>query len=195
MSFIEEHRRRQIIDATILVLARQGVAQTSLSRIAAQAGISKSIISYHFSGKDEIFEQLFALVSTRIEAAIVPRIEAAATTWERIAAYIEGQLAYMYQHREELLAIGHIALSFVGSSDIPTYIAATSAEEHQLLRDWLAEGQAEGAFVPFDVDVVAAMISGAIESTLSRWASAPETDLDHYSIELVALFKRAITGA
>lgn len=85
MSFIVEQRRRQIIDATIAVLARNGVAQTSLSRIAAEARISKSIISYHFNGKDEIFEQVFAIVSSRIEAALVPQIERAATPWARIA--------------------------------------------------------------------------------------------------------------
>lgn len=194
MSFIEEQRRRQIIDATIAVLARNGVAQTSLSRIAAEAGISKSVISYHFDGKDEIFEQLFATISKRIEAALVPEIERAGTSWARIAAYIGGQLAYMREHRDELLAIGHIALSHIGTGTAPDYIAETSVEEHDLLRDWLAEGQADGSFVAFDTDVMAATISGAIESTLSRWAENPDTDLDLYARELIALFDRAVRG-
>lgn len=194
MSFIEEQRRRQIIDATIAVLARNGVAQTSLSRIAAEAGISKSIISYHFNGKDEIFEQLFATISKRIEAALVPEIDKANTSWERIAAYIGGQLAYMRTHRAELLAIGHIALSHIGTGTTPDYIANTSTEEHDLLRDWLAEGQADGSFAAFDIDVMAATISGAIESTLSRWAENPHIDLDHYARELIALFDRAVRG-
>lgn len=194
MSFIEEQRRKQIIDATIAVLARNGVAQTSLSRIAAEAGISKSIISYHFNGKDEIFEQLFATISARIETALVPQIEKATTSWDRLSAYIGGQLAYMREHREELLAIGHIALSHIGTGTTPDYIARTSVEEHNLLRDWLIEGQAEGSFAAFDADVMAATISGAIESTLSRWAENPGIDLDHYSKELIAVFHRAIKG-
>jgi AcrR family transcriptional regulator len=195
MSFIEEQRRKQIIDATIAVLARHGVAQTSLSRIAAEAGISKSIISYHFDGKDEIFARLFETVSIRIEAAIVPEIESATTSWGRLAAYIGGQLAYMRAHRDELLAIGHIALSHIGTGTTPDYIARTSVEEHELLRGWLLEGQADGSFVAFDADVMAATMSGAIESTLSRWASTPDTDLDLYARELIALFHRAVLGA
>ncbi len=192
MSFIEEQRRKQIIDATIRVLAGHGVAQTSLSRIAAEAGISKSVISYHFNGKDEIFEQLFASVSKRIEAALVPEIERATSPWDCIAAYIGGQLAYMKTHRAELLAIGHIALSHIGTGTTPDYIAEISVEEHALLRDWLAEGQAAGHFAAFDANVMAATMSGAIESTLSRWAENPDTDLDHYSRELIALFARAV---
>ncbi len=195
MSFIEEQRRKQIIDATIRVLARHGAVQASLSRIAAEAGISKSIISYHFDGKEELFRQLFATVSQRIEAALVPEIERADGHWERIAAYIAGQMAYMKTHREELLAIGHIALSHIGTGTTPAYIAETSAEEHALLRDWLTAGQADGSFTPFDADVMAATISGAIESTLSRWAENPDTDLDHYSAELIALFARAVGKA
>lgn len=192
MSFIEKQRRRQIIDATIAVLARSGVAQTSLSGIAAQAGISKSIISYHFNGKDEIFEQVFGTVSSCIEAALAPQIERATTPWARIAAYIDGQLRHMRDHRQHLLAIGHIALSHIGTGTTPDYIAAASVEEHNLLRGWLFEGQSNGDFASFDTSVMAATIAGAIESTLSQWAENPETDLDHYSKELIALFDRAV---
>ncbi|OAM78718.1 TetR/AcrR family transcriptional regulator [Devosia elaeis] len=192
MSFIEEQRRRQIIDATISVLARHGVAQTSLSRIAAEAGISKSVISYHFDGKAEIFRQLFATIGARIEAAILPEIERAEDSWGRIAAYIGGQLAYMEAHREELLAIAHIALSHVGTGAAPDYIARVEIEEHELLRDWLKEGQADGSFTTFDADAMATTIAGAIEGTLSRWANDPRTDLDLFAAELIALFGRAV---
>jgi hypothetical protein len=41
---------------------------------------------------------------------------------------------------------------------------------------------------------MAATISGAIESTLSRWAENPQIDLDHYARELIALFDRAVRG-
>lgn len=192
MSFIEEQRRRQIIDATINVLARHGVAQTSLSRIAAEAGISKSIISYHFDGKDAVFEQLFAIVGARIEAALVPEIDRAQTSWERIAAYIGGQIAYMRAHRSELLAIGHIALSHIGSGTTPDYLTRAGIEERDLLRGWLEDGQADRSFVAFDPEVMATTLSSAIEGVLSHWASQPEMDLQHHAEELIALFSRAI---
>jgi AcrR family transcriptional regulator len=192
MSFIEDKRREQVIDATIAVLARHGVAQASLSRIAAEAGISKSIISYHFDGKDALIEQVFVSVGERIEKAITPAIESAGTAWGRIAAYVEGQFTYMRDHREELLAIGHIALSQMGAADPPPYIDATAAEEHQLLRDFLADGQARGEFRAFDTMVMDTTLSSAIEGALSRWARHPEIDLDAYARNLLDLVHHAI---
>ena len=41
----------------IEVLAELGYAQTSFARIAERAGISKSVISYHFAGKDELLDR------------------------------------------------------------------------------------------------------------------------------------------
>ncbi|WP_420793476.1 TetR/AcrR family transcriptional regulator [Roseinatronobacter alkalisoli] len=49
-SFIEEARRRQIVDAAIRVLAREGYAKAPFSCIKAEAQISKSTIMYHFCG-------------------------------------------------------------------------------------------------------------------------------------------------
>ena len=192
MSFIEEKRREQIVDATIRVIARQGVAQASLSRIAAEAGIAKSIISYHFAGKDALFEEVFGSVVARIGRALAPAIGAAATPWDRIAAYIGGQLAYMRGHRDELLAIGHISLGHVGTAGTPAYIEASAADEQALLRDWLQDGQRSGAFRAFDPVVMAATISAAVEGALTQWATDPATDLAHYTSELLALFARAL---
>ena len=52
-SFIEEARRRQIIDTAIRTIATRGYSRTSLAEIAREAGISKGVISYHFEGKGE----------------------------------------------------------------------------------------------------------------------------------------------
>ncbi len=53
---------KQIIDAAIRVLARQGYAKTSLLDIASEAGMSKGALHYHYPTKE-------ALIHTVLETA------------------------------------------------------------------------------------------------------------------------------
>jgi len=191
MGFIEDARRKQIVNAAIAVLAREGYANASLSRIAQEAGISKSIITYHFSGKDEMFEAVYRHVEASAGAHITPYMEDADGPAGRIAAYIRHQIGYMKGHRDELLAIGHLAMSHGGPNG-PDYIAASEDEEIALLEDMMAVGQELGVFRQFVRRVMAAAIAKAIESALTEWAWRPETDLDAYADELIALFERGM---
>ena len=49
-----EQRRQQLIDATMRVLARRGYAQTTLSDVAAEAGVSHGLVNFHFESKDKL---------------------------------------------------------------------------------------------------------------------------------------------
>src|ERR1051326_6821589 len=57
-TFTEAARRTQIIECAIETLATLGYAQASLAQIAKRAGISKGVIVYYFSSKEELFEQV-----------------------------------------------------------------------------------------------------------------------------------------
>ena len=53
-TFIEEARRKQIIDAALQTIAEQGYTQTSFAEIAKSLGITKGLIAYHFNGKHDL---------------------------------------------------------------------------------------------------------------------------------------------
>ena len=52
-----EFRKRQIIDATIDCIDKLGLSQTTIARIAKQAGVSQGIIVFHFHSKEALLEQ------------------------------------------------------------------------------------------------------------------------------------------
>lgn len=190
-SFIEQARRKQIIAAAISVLAREGYARASLSRIAAQAGISKSVISYHFAGKDEMFAAVFEHVVEAAGAYMTPFLEQAGDPAGQIAAYIRHQLGYMEGHRDELLAIGALAMNHT-TGNLADTIANSTAEERAVLVSLIEAGQAAGQLRPLDAGVMAAVIAKSVESALEEWAWRPETDLAAYADELVELFARGM---
>ncbi len=64
-TFTEAARRTQIIECAIETLATLGYAQASLAHIAKRAGISKGVIVYYFSSKEELFEQVIQATADR----------------------------------------------------------------------------------------------------------------------------------
>ena len=74
--FIEEARRRQIIDTAIRLIAGRGISQASLAEIAREAGCSKGVISCHFRGKDELIEAILARLIREPAAFIKQRVDA-----------------------------------------------------------------------------------------------------------------------
>ncbi|MEY9841492.1 TetR/AcrR family transcriptional regulator [Streptacidiphilus sp. EB103A] len=68
-------RRAQIVAATIEVIAEEGYARATYSRIARQAGLSSTrLISYHFGSRDELMEQVLVEVGTGARRAIGERV-------------------------------------------------------------------------------------------------------------------------
>ncbi|UVC10458.1 TetR/AcrR family transcriptional regulator [Rhizobium sp. TH2] len=52
-----EFRRQQLIDATIATLARVGFSRTTLTEVAATAGLSHGLIIFHFQTKEKLLAE------------------------------------------------------------------------------------------------------------------------------------------
>lgn len=173
------------------VLARDGPAGTSLSRIAREAKVSKGIICYYFDNKDGLFDAVLTSVRERLAAAAIAEALLPEDAWQQISAFIVAHLTYVRRHRTEILALRHLASTRAGGTDMSDHLAVWSDQ-----RDWLAralaEGQECGAFKAFDVTVAATAISGALENGLLRWAHDPAIDLEAYAQQLLALFEGGV---
>src|ERR1700733_12717099 len=88
-SFIEEARRAQIVTAAIEVIAEVGYAKASLAAIAVRAGISKGVISYHFSGKDELMVVIVETIYGQAAAHILARMQGMATAGDLVRAHVQ----------------------------------------------------------------------------------------------------------
>ncbi|WP_296677183.1 TetR family transcriptional regulator C-terminal domain-containing protein [Novosphingobium sp.] len=63
-------RRASLIAAAAQVLARHGVAGTSVRAIAVQAGVSPGLVGHYFDGIDALIAETYAHVEAQVAAAI-----------------------------------------------------------------------------------------------------------------------------
>ncbi|MEV0172173.1 TetR family transcriptional regulator C-terminal domain-containing protein [Streptomyces sp. NPDC050803] len=82
-------RRRQLTEAAIRAMARDGVAKTTTRSIAAEAGVSLSVVHYCFDSKQALIESVITTITdhyvTLVQEAIRPR----ATLQEAVRAGLE----------------------------------------------------------------------------------------------------------
>ena len=111
-SFIEDARRRQIIETAIETIAEVGFNRASLAEIAKRARISKGAILYYFDGKDDLIRQVVVAIYTAGGMFMWPRLEAATTAREALRAYISANVAFMAAHKTYLIAMNEIVWAF-----------------------------------------------------------------------------------
>jgi len=185
-TFIEAARRAQIVDAAIATVNKVGYHRASLARIAAFAGISKSVITYHFDGKEELLltvvEHVFGQAGVAIEAAVAAERDPAA----RLAAYIRAELLFMRDERESMLAAMEILISHRDEHDVPLYLKSDD-DDTVLLESILTAGMAEGVFRDVDLVVATTTVVHAIDGAITRAQVEPATDLVAYGEHLIPL--------
>jgi AcrR family transcriptional regulator len=191
-SFIERARREQIIEAGILTIADVGYGHASLARIAERAGISKSVISYHFDDKDELIELVVEKIYGDSWLATKPRLDAEPSAAGQLRAFIEAEIAYYVTHRERLLAIGSIVVNHRAPDGSLRYPPGAEASVVRVLVGLLRAGQDSGELGNFDPLPIAVTVSYAITGALEQWVLDPAIDLTAYCAQLVQMFDCAI---
>jgi AcrR family transcriptional regulator len=192
-TFIEAARRNQIVAAAIDTIAEGGYARASLARIAARAGISRGLISYHFAGKDDLIKQVVHDVRAEWRDFVGPRIRAEPTASGMLRAYIVSNLDFMREHRNHTVAIFEIARNGITDDGQGRFFDGPDAgRAERVLEDLLARFQAAGQLRPdFDAKVMAVMIRAAIAAVPPRLVADPDLDIDNYAREIATAFDLA----
>jgi TetR/AcrR family transcriptional regulator, regulator of biofilm formation and stress response len=169
-------RRDRIIEATLDLIAAEGVAGTSHRKVAALADVPLGSMTYHFAGMDELLQEAFTLFATRISDRFERRMNEAATADDVIEAVVEMILEDTYGDRNALVL----------TLELYTLAARQPAFKH-LTHDWMMRSRkaferhfdpevarqldalVEGlsihrAFEPTDYD--RALVTGAVQKLL-----------------------------
>jgi TetR/AcrR family transcriptional regulator, regulator of biofilm formation and stress response len=93
-------RRRQLADAALIVIARDGIAGLTHRAVATQAGVSLALASYHFAGIDDLAATALTQASEDLRSALSADGDHSARRLARV-------LADEREHNRERLLAGY----------------------------------------------------------------------------------------
>lgn len=185
-------RRDQIIAATIDVLAGQGSANASFTRIAEQAGLSSpGLISYHFKTKEELWRQTVATISAERMANIAAATKPARTATDALRRTLRADLDHMGRQPKLFAAIVEAFYTLRAPTG---QIEQLGVEQQALLThivDILKQGQRTGEFGDFDAENLGLIIHGALTQFLGQQLRRTDFDLERFTNTLIAFALQA----
>ena len=173
-------KRRAILDAAIVVFARQGFHACRVSDIAREAGVAYGLVYHYFDSKDQMLNELFSerwalLVeaSQEIRASDLP-------PREKLAG-VANFIVESYRHEPELMKVIIVEVTRAANSFGRTHLPEIR-EAYDLVAEIVSDAQEKGEFRDDVEPNFAAMVFyGAIEQLLTGWifGSIPGTDADY----------------
>lgn len=198
-TFTATSRRRQLIDCAVNVLGEQGYTGTTLSRVADRAGVSKGVVSYHFTSKSDLLEatvqDVFARGREYAQSEWFDRLDDAATPADLLRTYLESNLAYIAAHPEQIAATIEIIRSHRTPDGSKVFGTAWEQSHLEPLEEIFREGQRGGCFRSFSPRVMAIAVRRVIDGFSFQVLSAGDLDTAAYADEVVELFDRATREA
>lgn len=130
---IRSSRRRELIEATITIIAKFGYSGTTVSRVAKAAGVSVGLMNFHFESKDKLFKEIFKYLADEYDQVWASLVaQCSDDPWDRlktmIGAYFDPDV-----FTSEKLAVWFSFWSDPALRD--NFRTATMRVEHRYIRD------------------------------------------------------------
>ena len=115
-------KRRQILDAAIVVFARQGFHNCRVSDIAAEAGVAYGLVYHYFDSKDQMLNEVFSERWSLLLEASAEADRSLDTPREKLAA-VAGFIIESYRHDPELMKVVIVEVTRAANSFGRTHLA------------------------------------------------------------------------
>ena len=91
----EDQRRRELVEATLAVIAEHGLDHATVREIALRAGVTPGLIRHYFSGKEELVIAAYRQHAETMRLSSEQAIESAGTDpVARLATFIASTLYF-----------------------------------------------------------------------------------------------------
>ena len=179
-------RRTEILEAAVRVLTRDGLAQTSTRKLAAEAGINQATLLYHVGSKDELLlEVLREMMRQTREIAVaaategLPLREAIARSlrafWHHVETSPELQVM---QYELTLYALRNPEAAWLAREQYSGYCEVVEG----VLR---AACEQQGTTCAIPYDALARFIVGGLDGIILQFVSDQNIERAHRDIDVL----------
>jgi AcrR family transcriptional regulator len=177
-------RRAAILDAAMEAFATSGYHGTSIDDIASAAAISKALIYEHFESKADLHATLIGQQADELFGRLRANASPDRPADERLRGGVDAFLGFVEERREAWRALFRDAADPELGDVVDRVQHQATAAIAELMRD--DPGAPRDA--PDDVEIVAQMLSGAVQALANWW-------YDHQEVPREVLVDRAMAFA
>ena len=161
-----------VCSAALELFVAQGYEYTSISQIAARAGLTKGAVYFYFKDKAELLERLLDDANQVSFRSIIDAMQLHAGSPKRqLVSFVNKTAAVGVEHREHMLLPVLMAVEFAGSAQ------PVARTVRQIYADWTAalesvvkEGQSTGDIEPsLDPSGTAIALVALVDGLLLQW--------------------------
>lgn len=185
-----DERREEIIEATLSILAEEGMHAWTTSTLAERVDVSEATLFKHFDSKDEILSAALQHQAEELRARI-RAFRAEGSVWERVTGLAREVLRYLEETEGGPLVIllGHAARI---QPDMREEVEKTGGLFRARLVEFLADPDDASRE---EAEVMADLVVATVQSTCLRWSvRGHEGDLTGQASPLLQLLGDAWGG-
>jgi TetR/AcrR family fatty acid metabolism transcriptional regulator len=171
-TFIEEARRRQILETALILFTERGYNRTSLADLASAIGVSKGVVSYHFHGKAELGRETLRHVLRRYRDFVRQRLDGKTSPRERLLELPAACLDFVRREPSYLVYLDTLG-SFGTAAERQEFMARGIAGMRKLIVDLILAAQAAGEIAHFPPGPLADLIQAAVDGLMEQRALDP----------------------
>ncbi|MGH2905806.1 MAG: TetR/AcrR family transcriptional regulator [Solirubrobacterales bacterium] len=182
----------EILEAALRCLARDGFAATSLSRVAAEANVSKRMVLYYFESRAELLDRLGERISERILAQVKESLAGLTDPNMIVSTGFDRIWAAITADRGLLLALFGMTIEGVTDDAIGDTIGDFKEGFRDLLRKQVKAARDQGRQVVVDDEVAVTLTLTGFMGLALEWlehGDSPtlEKSIKAYKAAIVAL--------
>lgn len=190
-----DESERQLVEATLKVVAEHGVSAATFDEIAREAGLSRGLVTQRFGSKRGLIEAVIAYLHRKREAIMQAEQVDQMPAFEAIAHYIDGHLRAQTAEQDGPAYFMLLASSVANAMELRDLFADSHERVRVRLRDLLRLGQTRGEIRrDIDADATALTIGSLLLGVSIQHLVHPAMPLEPIRTEAIAILKRALAG-
>lgn len=199
----EETRREEIVTAALRLILKNGFHNTTLDQVAAQARVSKGLVSYYFPKKDELFLAVLQKMIARLRSDLEAAYRANMSARERLRL----NFMNMFGNGKRTRQYYTVLIDFLGQAlrekSVQGYTEVIYETVLQYMEWTITDGIRGGEFKEVDPRKTATMLVGMMEGLVLQWLfSRDAVDLtsayemcERFAEEMLVARDTALDGA
>jgi len=174
-TFIEEARRKQILDIAIEEIESRGYRNTTIQDIAKKADVSKGVIYYHFNSREELLCAIWSALIEELFEYRKKRVERQKTAQKMLRTYAKAHFDFLKMNFNKFIALFTMGIDLnPGDNQTHPWSRKINKRAFGYLSGILEQGQQNGEFGSFPVTKVVPIIQGALDGLILQWVATPD---------------------